>query len=338
MCYSPTSLSFGAPHPDSSCEHASVSCVPKLTLSMAPRRYTAVIANRSTGAIRRVTVSLRGLLTVVAGVLALPILIGLGAKWSARLEIEQLRATNATLEIENGNYRATTGALTSQIQALGSVIGELSARSSVDPELARAMDRLPAVVRARAAGGVTPQNPTISRVLSSTLGSPEDTFGVLRHMLEGLEDRLRTVRGDVERKEVLAAATPSIWPAHGWLTGSFGRRADPFTGETAFHQGIDISTGKDQPVFATANGAVASAGRNGDYGNLVILEHDFGLSTRYGHLSRFNVRAGDIVRRGDVIGFVGSTGRSTGTHVHYEIMVNGKLINPLQLLTRPTRR
>jgi len=305
---------------------------------MAPRRYTAVIANRSTGAIRRVTFSLRVLAAIAIGVMSLPILIGLGAKWSARLEIEQLRATNATLEIENGNYRATTGALTSQIQSLGSVIDDLGARASLDPELARAMDRLPAVVQARAVGGVTPQNQTISKVLSSTLGSPEDTFGVLRHMLQGLEARLSTVRGVVERQEVLAAATPSIWPAHGWLTSSYGRRRDPFTGETAAHQGIDISTAKGQPVFATANGTVEAAGRQGDYGNLVVLQHDFGLSTRYGHLSGFNVKAGDAVKRGDIIGFVGSTGRSTATHVHYEILVNGRLINPLQLLTRPGRR
>jgi murein DD-endopeptidase MepM/ murein hydrolase activator NlpD len=305
---------------------------------MLARRYTAVIADRSTGAVRRVTVSLRATLSVVAGVLALPILIGLGAKWSARLEIEQLRATNATLEIENGSYRAATGALTSQIQALGGVIEELGVRSTLDPQLARAMDGLPAVVRARAAGGVTPPDPTISRVLSSTLGSPEDTFGVLRNLLQGLEARLRTVRGDVERQEVLAGATPSIWPTEGWLTGSFGRRSDPFSGAPAFHEGIDISTGKGRPVYATANGEVQSAARSGEYGNLVVLKHDFGLATRYGHLSQFKVKPGDIVSRGDVIGFVGSTGRSTGTHVHYEILANGKLINPLQLLTRPARR
>jgi murein DD-endopeptidase MepM/ murein hydrolase activator NlpD len=305
---------------------------------MLARRYTAVIADRSTGAVRRVTVSLRATLSVVAGVLALPILIGLGAKWSARLEIEQLRATNATLEIENGSYRAATGALTSQIQALGGVIEELGVRSTLDPQLARAMDGLPAVVRARAAGGVTPPDPTISRVLSSTLGSPEDTFGVLRNLLQGLEARLRTVRGDVERQEVLAGATPSIWPTEGWLTGSFGRRSDPFSGAPAFHEGIDISTGKGRPVYATANGEVQSAARSGEYGNLVVLKHDFGLATRYGHLSQFNVKPGDIVSRGDVIGFVGSTGRSTGTHVHYEILANGKLINPLQLLTRAARR
>ena len=108
---------------------------------------------------------------------------------------------------------------------------------------------------------------------------------MLRTLLQGLESRLRNVRKDVERQEALAAATPSIWPAHGWLTGTFGGRSDPFTGEPGFHQGLDISTEKGQPVYATADGQVESASYTGDYGNLIVLRHDFGLATRYGHLS-----------------------------------------------------
>jgi murein DD-endopeptidase MepM/ murein hydrolase activator NlpD len=306
---------------------------------MPARRYTVVIADRLTGIVRDVTVSLPRVVLVCAAVFSLPVLIGLGARWSARLEIEQLRATNAALEVENGNYRAATGALTSQIQALGTVVEDLGARSALDPELARAMDRLPSVVKARAAGGTThPAGATVSSVLSTAFTSPEDTFGVLRSLLAGLESRLRTVRGDVERREALAAATPSIWPAHGWLTGSFGRRSDPLSGEEGFHQGIDISAAKGQPVYATADGVVESASYAGEYGNLLVLAHDFGLSTRYAHLSKFNVQVGARVKRGDVVGFIGSTGRSTGWHLHYEILANGKLINPLQLLTQPSRR
>jgi murein DD-endopeptidase MepM/ murein hydrolase activator NlpD len=200
------------------------------------------------------------------------------------------------------------------------------------------MAKLPAIVKAKAAGGTAETNAAISNVISTSFTSPEDTFGVLRTLLQGLESRLRNVRKDVERQEALAAATPSIWPAHGWLTGTFGGRSDPFTGEPGFHQGLDISTEKGQPVYATADGHVESASYTGDYGNLIVLRHDFGLATRYGHLSRFNVSQGATVHRGDVIGFVGSTGRSTGAHLHYEILANGKLINPLQLLTQPTKR
>jgi murein DD-endopeptidase MepM/ murein hydrolase activator NlpD len=168
----------------------------------------------------------------------------------------------------------------------------------------------------------------------SSFGSPEDTFGVLRDVLAGLENRLQYVRKNVERREALAAATPSIWPTQGWLTGTFGGRSDPFTGEPGFHSGIDLATEKGQPVVATADGTVESAAWTGDYGNLITIRHGFGLSTRYGHLSRYNVMAGQSVKRGDVIGFVGSTGRSTGAHLHYEILVNGSLMNPLQLLTQ----
>jgi murein DD-endopeptidase MepM/ murein hydrolase activator NlpD len=269
----------------------------------------------------------------------LPVLIGLGARWSAWTEILQLRARNSTLDVENRNFRANTGELTAQIQSLGGVIDDLGSRSALDPAQERAMDRLPAGVKARAgAGGTSQTNAPISKAISSTLNSPEDTFGVLRNLLHALEGRLTYVRHDVERQEALAAAHPSIWPTYGWLTGTFGGRPDPFTGERAFHQGLDIATSKGQPVYATANGTVESAAYTGEYGNLIVVRHDFGLSTRYGHLSKFNVRPGAAVKRGDVIGLVGSTGRSTGAHLHYEVLANGKLINPLPLLTEPARR
>jgi murein DD-endopeptidase MepM/ murein hydrolase activator NlpD len=305
---------------------------------MRARRYTVLIADRSSGVVRRVGVSLRPTVATVLGILSLPILIGLGAKWSARADIEQLAASNSLLQAENDSFREATGELTGQIQSLESVIVDLGERATIPPEQARAIQKLPAVIKARAAGGVTdPKGGAISEVVTS-LASPEATFGILRGLLDGLENRLNLVRRTVERREMLAAATPSIWPAHGWLTGTFGGRSDPFTGEPGYHQGIDIATDKGNPIYATADGTVESAARAADYGNLIVLTHAFGLSTRYGHLSAFNVTPGQRVKRGDVIGFVGSTGRSTGSHLHYEILANGKLINPLQLLTQPSPR
>jgi murein DD-endopeptidase MepM/ murein hydrolase activator NlpD len=303
-------------------------------MGLGSRRYTVLVADRTSGVIRRLTVNVRTAVGSAVAIFMLPVLIGLGARWQVHTELAQLRTENAALQIENGNFRATTGELTTQIQSLENVIDDLGARAELDPEQARAMQRLPAVVKARAAGGGSQPNAVISTMFSS-LTSPEDTFGVLRDVLRGLESRLSLVRTDVERQEKLAAATPSIWPAHGWLTGTFGGRSDPFTGEAGFHQGLDIATPKGQPVYATADGIVETAAYTGDYGNLIVLKHDFGLSTRYGHLSAFNVAPGASVKRGDVIGYVGSTGRSTGAHVHYEILANGKLINPLQLLTKP---
>jgi murein DD-endopeptidase MepM/ murein hydrolase activator NlpD len=310
---------------------------------MAGRRYTVVVADRSSGVLRQVTVNRRWVAVAVVTVLSIPVLMGLGAKWSARAEIEQLQATNAVLLVENGSYRVATGELTGQIQSLEDVINDLGHRTTLDPEQARAMQRLPAVVKSHAAGGSNVANNSassaaIADIAKAALSTPEDTFGVLRDLLQGLEHRLRYVRRDVERRELLASATPSIWPAHGWLTGTFGGRSDPFTGEPGYHQGIDISTEKGQPVYATADGTVEGASYTGDYGNLIVLRHGFGLSTRYGHLSSFVAKIGQSVKRGDVIGYVGSTGRSTGSHLHYEILTNGKLINPLQLLTQPANR
>jgi murein DD-endopeptidase MepM/ murein hydrolase activator NlpD len=305
---------------------------------MRARRYTVLIADRSSGVVRSATISLRPAVLIVVGVFLLPILIGLGARWSARTEIKQVLTANVRLEEENSSYRAATGALTTQIQSLESVIDDLGSRATLDPAQARAMQKLPAVVKARAAGGSQTSSAAVAAVLPTALTSPEDTFGVLRDLLGGLESRLRNVRDDVERRQALAAATPSIWPALGWVTGWFGNRSDPFTGEAGFHQGIDISLDKGQPVYATADGVVEAASYTGDYGNLIILRHDFGLTTRYGHLSRYAVKLGQEVTRGQVIGYVGATGRATGAHLHYEILANGKLLNPLQLLTRPTNR
>src|SRR5262249_23268005 len=264
--------------------------------TMRARRYTVVVADRSSGVVRRLTVSLRPTVSIVIFVLSLPVLVGLGAKWSAKAEIDQLRTANSALEVENGSYRAATGELTTQIQSLEGVIADLGARSTFDPALARAMQKLPAVVKSRATGGTNipgetaQKNAAISEIAKTAFSTPEDTFGVLRDLLQGLESRLRFVRRDVEKREALSAATPSIWPTHGWLTGSFGGRSDPFSGEPAFHQGIDISTDRGQPVYATADGTVESAAYSGDYGNLIVLRHGFGLATRYGHLSRFNVK------------------------------------------------
>jgi murein DD-endopeptidase MepM/ murein hydrolase activator NlpD len=268
-------------------------------------------------------------LSTVAGVLALPVLIGTGAALKAKSDVSNLYATASALEIENANYRVATEALSGQIQGLQAAISELGAKAALDPAMQAAMDKLPAVVKNRAMGGAPSHQPLGTL---PALQSPENTFGLLRELLQGLESRLSSVRTDVEKRSALAAATPSIWPAHGWLSSRVGARQDPITGESDYHEGLDISADRGTPVYATADGVVRLAGREGGYGNLVIVEHEYGLETRYGHLSRFLVREGSSVKRGDIIGLVGSTGRSTGSHLHYEVRVNGRLLNPLQLL------
>lgn len=130
----------------------------------------------------------------------------------------------------------------------------------------------------------------------------------------------------------LLSSTPSIVPVRGILTDGFGGRSDPFTGESGQHNAIDISSAIGQAVRAPADGIVVKAEWANGYGNVIYISHGYGYSTRYGHLSSFKVRPGTRVKRGDVIGHVGSTGRSTGPHLHYEVRVNNNPVNPLEYI------
>ncbi len=293
-----------------------------------------MLADRTTGVVRRFTLSVRPTIAVVAALFSLPVLMGLGARWSAQSVINDLHRQNAALQLENSNYRDATGELASQITALHTAVDEIGARAAVDPAASRAMAKLPAAVRSRAMGG-SPVVNAAAPLLGGAFGAPDSAFGALRELLGAIEERLASVRSGVERQQALASATPSIWPVVGWLSSEFGSRRDPFTGGADFHPGLDISAGYGRPVHATADGTVVTAGYSGNYGNLVTIDHGFGISTRYGHLSRIAVMNGQQIRRGQIVGYVGSTGRSTSAHLHYEILVNGKLTNPLNLLARP---
>jgi len=302
---------------------------------MLSKRYTVVLADRTTGVVRRFTVSLKPVLITLVSIVTLPILIGTGAALKAKYDVSHLYSSNAILEFENANYRTATEQLAGQIMALQTAMSDLGAKAALDPSLQRSMEKLPAVVKSRAMGGPTAN--TSLALMTTGLTSPENTFGLLKDLLSGLEDRLQTVRSDVNNRNQLAAATPSIWPTHGWLSSSMGNRADPFTGEKDFHPGLDISADKGDPVYATADGKVVNASAAGNYGNLVILEHGYGIETRYGHLSAFKVTMGQTVKRGDLLGLVGATGRATSSHLHYEVRANGRILNPLQLLLNPRR-
>ena len=309
---------------------------------MPSRRFTVVLTERSSGSTRQLTLSVRPVVAVACAALTLPVLVGAGAAWKAKSDVASLYASNHALELENASYREATEALSGQIESLQSALVDLGSRSALDPNLARAMERLPALVKSRAMGGGTPVTETSVRQepylkALSALSGPEDTFGLLRTLLESLESRLLTVRGFVERRNALAAATPSMWPAQGWLTSRMGHRQDPVLGGDDYHAGLDIAAERGAPVYATAEGTVVEAGYHSSYGNLIVLDHGFGILTRYGHLSGLSVKPGDQVKRGDVIGQVGATGKATGPHLHYEVLANGRLLNPLRLLTQRPR-
>ena len=208
--------------------------------------------------------------------------------------------------------------------------------------LRRSEDGLRAIVGAPpAAEEETVQEGTVA----PTGGAPHElTTAELSEALEMIEARLTARRSSLDllaetmRADFPGAAgfvsddsphtMPSIWPAAGYVSSPYGLRF----GGTEFHQGIDIAAEMGTPIVATADGVVTAAGWNGGYGNMVDIDHGSGIVTRYGHASAVAVTVGQEVRRGEVIAYVGSTGRSTGPHVHYEVRVNGAPVNPAAYL------
>jgi murein DD-endopeptidase MepM/ murein hydrolase activator NlpD len=143
----------------------------------------------------------------------------------------------------------------------------------------------------------------------------------LEELVEGLESKASKL-----------ASSPAVWPTQGWLTSRFGTRVSPFTGKRQFHAGIDIAGASGSDVIATADGKVVFAGKKGPMGNAVILDHGYGIRTHYGHNDEVTVKKGDRVKRGQKVASLGSSGRSTGPHLHYTVELNGKAVNPLDYI------
>lgn len=146
------------------------------------------------------------------------------------------------------------------------------------------------------------------------------------------EDSLSELEKLLQVKREMLNHTPSVWPVQGWVTSGFGYRANPFTGLTQMHEGLDISNRVGTPVVAPANGVVSDVGNDIAVGKVVVIFHGFGMTTRYGHLNKVFVRVGQRVKRGEKIAEVGMTGKTTGPHLHYEVKINGVAVNPTRYI------
>jgi murein DD-endopeptidase MepM/ murein hydrolase activator NlpD len=155
----------------------------------------------------------------------------------------------------------------------------------------------------------------------------------LGHDIKAAEARLKALETLLLDRRLSDAVTPAGWPADGgFVSSGFGKRADPFTGHIAVHEGVDIASRLGSPIKAMADGVVSFVGPKSHYGNVVEVNHGNGLVTRYAHASTLSVKEGDTVKRGEVIGAVGSTGRSTGPHLHLEVLREGRAVNPTAYL------
>jgi murein DD-endopeptidase MepM/ murein hydrolase activator NlpD len=296
---------------------------------MKSPRYTILIASRKTGALRRLTFSRRLAFGLVGLACAMPVLVGLSWGGASVTEVENLRSANDSLRLENESYREATYELTEQITSLQTALTQLGEQGALDPATRSALTEIARITR-KGTGGAGPGESLPAR---RTNQPPETTFGMLKSLLGSIENRLLSVKTEIEGQQALARSTPSVWPISGWLSSAYGYRKDPYTGLPDFHAAIDIAAERGKPIRATADGTVESVGYLGNYGNQVLLNHGHTIATRYGHLSGFNVRVGQKVKKNEVIGYVGATGRATSPHLHYEIIVDGKPMNPLRLLT-----
>jgi murein DD-endopeptidase MepM/ murein hydrolase activator NlpD len=163
--------------------------------------------------------------------------------------------------------------------------------------------------------------------------------GDLLHQLDDLDKKVkaqeqeaRALKSYFEDQQALLASAPSIWPVRGWVTSDFSVRLDPYTGQRVMHEGLDVAAAIGAPVRAPADGTVVFAGAEGGYGHVLVIDHGYGLKTRFGHLSRIDVKLGEKVKRGQFVAAVGNSGRSTGPHLHYEVRVNGVADNPRKFI------
>lgn len=281
------------------------------------RLYAFVLAqtSRTRTQVRRIAIHKRWLKfsAVCAVALVSAAVYGL---FSITQRVKQLSVEfeNRRLHNENETQRQQLNELKARVEAIEDKsrrLAEMSGVSQTEADSKKSSDE-------HGAGG------PLVHLSSGAIKQVEERAAQLEQKLHAFENALRL------REQ---ARIPSIWPVTGNLTDGFGFRHNPFGGGgSEFHPGQDIATQTGTPVAATADGVVSYADWQNGYGQLVVIDHQNGLFTRYGHLSKIGVAVGQKIKRGDIIGNVGSTGRSTGPHLHYEVRVGDEVVSPLSYL------
>jgi predicted secreted protein len=290
------------------------------SVSSAPRRFR----------IKRRTIRILLLTSLVAAVLELGFLVQYVIRSAELWELQSLRAE----AIEHRALATTLTAGMEDIHKKLSSMQEINVRLRImlgldPPKSGHLSPGIGGKEESQAAGAAfTPQGEGVIKEEARQL----EKLAWLSLEAVDQERNLEALAEIVDTKRAQWASTPSIWPVQGWVSSRFGRRISPFTGRDTMHGGIDISAPMYTPVVASAGGTVVLAQFEAGLGNAVIVSHGYGLKTTYGHLAKLKVRDGQTVKRGDVIGAVGSTGLSTGPHLHYEVEHRGAGMDPLKFI------
>ena len=319
------------------------------------RYYIIFVAREEDGRLRKIPVPLHyAYIFVAAAIVGLFSITGMAGSYSRMLlktsHFNEVRSQQQALRQDYNHMQqvakekdiqaASLGSLANQITALYGLRQSKLAKAVVPPSAAKSKTPM-TVAAADASGLAVAGNTGANSGLSDEFTQQQyhqslDQFYSLResamsgHMTRALQS---TYGGLLDNDSLFnIASAPSLWPVLGVVTSSFGERMDPFNGEGAFHKGIDIATATGSPVRASADGVVLIAAMANGYGREVRIDHGHGIQTLYGHMSGFAVVTGEEVKRGEIIGYVGSSGRSTGPHLHYEVLIHDTPVNPHKYL------
>lgn len=289
---------------------------------MQKRFYILFVARGDDGQLRKISIPVHYLyLFVVGAAIGFLSLTGIASSYTRMLlkvsRYNQLRTEKEQLKDSYSRLEQVAKERDVQVASLGSIASEVSALYGLKSQ--------PTLVTAGA-----------DQIQNAEVSSSLDQLHALRtSALSGaamVGITMGLTRNATTADWIRANSAPNLWPVEGQVTGSFGERIDPFNGEGAFHSGVDIGSTYGHQVIAPADGVVTFVDFLGGYGKAVMLDHGHGISTRYGHLSGYAVTPGQHIHRGDVIGYVGLSGRSTGPHLHYEVRINDTPVNPYKYL------
>ncbi len=289
---------------------------------MQKRFYILFVARGDDGQLRKISIPVHYLYVFVVGAaIGFLSLTGIASSYARMLlkvsRYNELRTEKEQLKVRYSRLEEVAKERDVQVASLGSIASEVSALYGLKSQ--------PTLVTA-----------SQQQIHDADVASSLDQLGALRtSALTGAASvgiSLGMTRNATTADWYRANSAPNLWPVEGQVTGSFGERIDPFNGEGAFHSGVDISSNYGRAIIAPADGVVTFADFLGGYGKAIMMDHGHGISTRYGHLSGFAVTSGEHVHRGDTIGYVGLSGRSTGPHLHYEVRINDTPVNPYKYL------
>ncbi len=289
---------------------------------MQKRFYILFVARGDDGSLRKISIPVHYLWVFAIGAaIGFLSLTGIASSYTRMLlkvsAFNQLRTEKDQLKSNYSRLEQVAKERDVQVASLGSIASEVSALYGLksDPNLVAA-----------SADQIHDAEITSSLDQLHALRTSALTGATMVGLTMGL------TRNATTADWIKANSAPNLWPVEGQVTGSFGERIDPFNGEGAFHSGVDIGSTYGKQIIAPADGVVVATETLGGYGKAILIDHGSGISTRYGHLSGFAVTPGQRVQRGDVIGYVGESGRSTGPHLHYEVRINGTPVNPYKYL------